>query len=142
MEYKRLFIVMLIVLAADQLSKILIRAFLPMGQKLWLIKPVLSFTHTTNTGAAFGLLKDGNLMLIWVSLIAFGLMLYYYDRFEEKMRIYVALISGAILGNLADRVFLGHVTDFIDFQMWPVFNIADSCLVISVAMLVIYTLKN
>jgi signal peptidase II len=122
-----------LLLAADQYTKSAIRASLAPGvsMKIW---PFLWFSHIQNTGAVWGSLQNTNDYIIWLTVIAFGLLIYYYDRFTtifEKVA-YTLLLTG-LWGNLLDRVLLGHVVDFIDLGWWPAFNIADSCITIGIA---------
>ena len=90
-----------------------------------------------NTGSLFGIMKDFNGIFIWLSLIATGLLIFYYPEFKKfKSKFAISIILSGIIGNLFDRIFLGYVTDFINFRFWPVFNIADSCLTLGIIALV------
>ena len=119
----------------DQITKYLSRsvfAHRPVDLK------IATLTFTNNTGSAFSLLQNQNTLLIWVSLIALGILIYFMEYFKES-RISFMLIIVGILGNLTDRLAFGFVTDFIDLGWWPLFNVADSCLVIGV---VIYCIRE
>jgi len=109
-----------------------------------LIKNILHATYIQNTGAGFGILKGWNTILIFISLIIIGIILFYFDRIikEKSIHIPIALILGGAIGNLIDRIFLGYVIDFIDFRIWPAFNIADSCITIGALWLIIYLWKK
>ena len=96
----------------------------------------------TNTGASFSLFQGMNTTFIWVSLIVIGAVLYYWDKIEEHNKLAMILILSGILGNFIDRVLLGHVIDFIDFKIWPVFNLADSCITIGIIWLLINEYKR
>ena len=76
----------------------------------------------TNTGAAFGILKDSRIFLIVVSVVALFFILKYFEYSPFAM----GLLLGGCVGNLIDRLVFGYVIDFIDVGFWPVFNIADS----------------
>ncbi|TET25337.1 MAG: signal peptidase II [Dehalococcoidia bacterium] len=128
-----------LVVAADQLTKMWIRANLAVGQSL----PetgLPQLTHVHNTGAAFGLFSGQNFLLIIVALIGIALLLvgavfiYRRPHFLNNRLAYLSLglILGGTVGNLIDRLRLGYVTDFIDFGFWPAFNIADSAIVVGV----------
>jgi signal peptidase II len=95
---------------------------------------VFDVTRVNNTGAAFGLWKNGSLFLMWVSTLSIIFILVYLWRLRTVNRTCYgwALIAGGALGNLYDRVHFGYVIDFIDLGMWPVFNIADSFICIGV----------
>jgi len=119
----------------DQLSKALVRHW-PLGERHALIPGFFWLTHTQNTGASFSMLTGNNTLLIFVALFVLGLLLYYHDAFTTTIErlAYVLLVSG-LLGNLLDRVFFGSVTDLLDLGWFPVFNLADSALVVGVALL-------
>lgn len=90
-------------------------------------------TSTINTGAAFSLFQGQRYVLIAVSILVIIFILKYYG--EKKYQFPLTLILSGTIGNLIDRVFLGHVRDFIDLKFWPVFNIADTCIVIGALLL-------
>jgi len=125
------------IIAADQVSKFLIRATLGLGESApsgWAVR----ITRVENTGSAFGLFNDQTLFLIIASFVAIGLMIYLFRQIVGGgmlLRILIGMQLGGALSNLADRIFLGEVTDFIDFQVWPVFNVADSSIVIGIILL-------
>jgi signal peptidase II len=127
------------VLALDQLTKHLVRATLERGEAFpesWPIR----FVHVTNTGAAFGILQEQNAFLVITTVIGVAaiLLYYWYPPFEHAvMTAAVGMILGGAIGNLSDRLRLGEVTDFIDFPHYPAFNVADSSIVVGVAVLVI-----
>ncbi len=140
------FLTALLVVVADQLSKMWIRSNLVVGQSL----PETGFfrlTHIYNTGAAFGLFRDQSFALTIVALVGIvGLLLYalvFYRHFpllDNRLgRLALGLILGGTVGNLIDRLHLGYVTDFIDVGIWPAFNIADSAIVVG-AIILAYSL--
>lgn len=117
--------------------------------KSWIVisKPsidlyVFAITFVKNTGAVWGFFQDSNTLFIWISLIAIGLLLYYYDSLPENSYLYFVLVLGGIVGNLIDRIFRGFVVDFIDFKFWPVFNIADAAIVVGIIGLIFYVWKE
>jgi signal peptidase II len=120
-----------LVLALDQLTKFVVRETLAWHQS-WPFAGFFRFTHVHNTGSAFGLFQDQNLVLLFVSVIGIIVLGFIYgsqDRPGLLMRASISLMLGGAAGNLLDRVILGHVTDFIDIGPWPVFNLADSAIV-------------
>jgi signal peptidase II len=130
------------VLALDQVTKHVIRATLERGESFPESWPV-RFVHVTNTGAAFGILQEQNAFLVVTTVIGVAaILLYYlYPPFEHSiMTTAVGMILGGAIGNLSDRLRLGEVTDFIDFPHYPSFNVADSSIVVGVAVLVIFLL--
>ena len=126
-----------LVFLCDQFTKFLVRAFLPFRDSF----PVEGFfrlTHTHNTGSAFGLFQGHNFPLILVAIFGIGvLVLVYYSQRQRTnlLRVSIALQIGGAFGNLIDRIRLGHVTDFLDVGPWPVFNIADSSIVVGLVIL-------
>ena len=135
------FLTALLIVAADQLSKVWIRSNLAVGQPLFEIG-FFRLTYVHNTGAAFGLFQGQLFALTIVSLVAIAVLLCYnlfiYRRFplldNMSNRIALGLILGGTVGNLIDRLNpnLGGVTDFISIGIWPVFNLADSAIVVGV----------
>ena len=131
---------------ADQLTKWAIVAAYPTpGEGVTLIPGILDFTHVDNTGAAFGMLKDSRWVFLVFSAVAIGAMLFYLLKFPPKSRLTglsFALVIGGGIGNMIDRIFRGYVIDFIDFCAFPkvwkyVFNVADACVCVGVAALVL-----
>ena len=133
------FLTALVIVIADQLSKIWIRTNLALGQSL----PDAGFprlTHINNTGAAFGLFQGQSFPLTIVASVGVVAILVYailiYRRFpvfdNRLFWISLGLLLGGTIGNLIDRLRFGYVTDFIDFGFWPAFNIADSAVVVGV----------
>ncbi|MDD3087397.1 MAG: signal peptidase II [Candidatus Omnitrophica bacterium] len=127
---KREVIIVLLVLALDQLTKLIVTANLTLQDSIPLIKGVFSLTLIHNRGAAFGIFKNQLHIFIFISLIAVALI-YSMLKNNKSGKLYslsLSLILAGALGNLLDRVFLGYVIDFLDFHIWPVFNIADSAI--------------
>ncbi len=133
----------LFIVGIDRLSKIFFTRLLSLNESISLIKGVLHFTLVHNTGIAFGLFKDSGAVFIVIPLILTALLvynIYYYRHSEYLSRTYIvafSLILGGAIGNLYDRIVLGYVIDFIDFRIWPVFNIADSAITIGAAFILI-----
>lgn len=139
-----------LILLLDQVSKSAISSKLSPGQSIPVIKNVLHLTFVKNTGAAFGLFKNSTYFFIAVSVIAvimIGAILLKAIRKDEFFGSFlfnfslILIMSGA-LGNLIDRVSLRYVIDFIDFRIWPVFNLADSSITIGTALLLISFTKK
>ncbi|MCH8205483.1 MAG: signal peptidase II [Chloroflexi bacterium] len=122
----------------DQVSKQLIKTFLPYGQS-WPSDGAFRFTHVTNSGAAFGFFTNATPALVVASLIAIGFLVYFYRTHAAPrpiLRLAIGLQMGGALGNLIDRLSSGSVVDFIDVAWWPVFNVADSSIVVGMFILV------
>ena len=132
------------IVLVDRLSKIFFSDLLVYGESLPIIRNVLHMTMVHNTGIAFGFFKDQGITFIVIPIVAVVLLvfnIYYYRQNNEALsRTYIvafSLILGGAIGNLIDRIVYGHVIDFIDFRVWPVFNIADSAITIG-AILIAY----
>jgi signal peptidase II len=125
-----------VVVAVDQATKQLAATRIAPFDKVDVL-PGLQFTNTRNTGVAFGALEGGGLIvaiLIGVSLTA--LIAYFVaNRGRAWLWLPVGMLLGGALGNLADRARAGAVIDFIDPVAWPAFNVADSCIVVGVVVL-------
>lgn len=127
----------LIVLAVDQFSKFLVRDQLLFRQS-FPVDGFFRFTHTHNTGSAFGIFQDQNTPLILVSFlgVAILIMIYRSQRVPSTLlRLSLGLQMGGAVGNLLDRLRLGHVTDFVDVGTWPVFNVADASIITGLVIL-------
>lgn len=133
---------LVVVAATDQLTKLWIRANLPLGQS----RPeegVLRLTHVSNAAGFFGLLAPEAVFLVAsVFVIGIALLLYFLWPFSRRIlaRLGFALLLGGAVGNQVDRLARGAVTDFIDFRIWgslywPTFNFADCAIAIGVALL-------
>ncbi|HUT86193.1 MAG TPA: signal peptidase II [Elusimicrobiales bacterium] len=120
-------ITLLSILAFDRMTKIIVCAY-PLGYS----KKVFSFfyfTYVRNTGAAFGMGKGFNLVFVFIAVVLIVGVLYYKNYiagFGFKAKIATLFILSGAAGNLFDRIFYGYVIDFLDFRIWPVFNVADS----------------
>jgi len=130
----------------DQFTKNLVRKAISTSDTIVLIKGWLHLTHSENSGMAFGMLPGWNHVVTFVSIFAIVFIFMYYRQFEPTrwMQISLGLVLGGALGNLVDRVLFGYVTDFIRvrwwfsrYRWWPSFNIADACVCVGAAMLII-----
>jgi len=126
------------VLIADQLTKQLVRSSLALGASRHLL-PGVTLVHAQNSGIAFSLLTGSDLGVIIVTVLVVAVVLTYFARQGERRGIWLAcgLIVGGALGNLADRLRAGLVTDFIKLPHWPAFNLADAAITLGVLTLFI-----
>ncbi len=122
----------------DRASKFAVQRYIPLGEGRPVAGGLVYIDHAQNTGAAFSLAPSlGNLFLVF-ALIATVAIIWYYRRVprsEVWTRVALGLILGGALGNALDRVVFGSVTDFIDLRFWPVFNLADSAIVVGAVIL-------
>lgn len=120
------------VFCADRLSKWLVMQRLHEGAGI----PLTFFFHLTrvnNTGAAFGFFRDSRFLLVATSALCIALLCVMILRRQSSLlSAATSLILGGALGNLYDRLSYGYVVDFLDFRVWPVFNIADSAISIGI----------
>jgi len=141
-----------IIIIFDQITKYLIRSNLDYGEILRITPKLIWITYVKNTGAAFsfsfGNIGLNRIIFIAVSIIASIMLVYLIKKTISKLElISYSLILGGAIGNLIDRIVFGGVTDFIwcdfpDFIMrrWPVFNVADSSIVIAITIMITYML--
>ena len=129
------------VAAGDQITKHFVRESLFLGES-WPKGWPVTFTHVENTGSAFGLFTNQTIFLIVASFIAMGFVVYMLRKSGSSpwLKVSLALMLGGGLSNLVDRLRFGSVTDFINFPVWPVFNVADSSVVIGIVILAYYAL--
>lgn len=144
-KYIRVFWIVLIVVIVDQLTKFYINTALQLNQSIPIINNIFHLTYILNAGAGFGILQQQKWLLISISIIVVGVILYYLDIIKSKERILqmlIAFVLGGTIGNLIDRIAYGSVIDFLDFRIWPIFNFADSFVTIGVIGLIIYFWKK
>ncbi len=130
------------VFAVDQLTKYLVRANLAIGES-WPSEGFFRLTHGTNTGTVFGLFPQQTLLLTLASFFAIGFVIYFYRAHGGSgwlSQLNIGLLLGGAFGNLLDRLAWAKVTDFIDVGPWPIFNIADSSIVVGITLLITTTL--
>jgi signal peptidase II len=122
---------------ADQLTKWIVASNLELGGGLHVLGPFW-IRHVQNSGIAFGFFASATAAVIVLTVGAVAWMLVYFARSGARhpvLPVALGLVIGGSVSNLADRVRLGHVTDFLDFRYWPAFNLADSFIVIGVTIL-------
>ena len=126
-------------LLADQLTKQLVSSTLGLDGEVHVAGP-FSIHHVQNSGIAFGFFAGATPIVTVLTALAVGWMLLFFARAGARHPVLptaLGLLIGGSLANLVDRVRLGHVTDFLDFRYWPAFNLADSFIVVGVAILLI-----
>jgi len=142
---KKPLIIIVAVLILDQLSKLYIVRNFYLGESVPVIKNIFHITYVTNTGVAFGMLqKYGSALLVFsiAAIITLTLIIYGYKNLSKITLAAFSLILGGAWGNIFDRIFRKEIVDFLDFQIWPVFNVADSAITIGIVMLFIHTIFN
>ncbi len=133
-------VALLIALPLDQLTKWLVTENLMRGES-WPDSGFFRITHAWNTGTAFGLLEGQGGILTVVSFGAVIALYWVYRSVTDPsviIRVAFGLLLGGAFGNLIDRIRLGHVTDFVDVGRWPIFNVADSSILVGIAVMFTY----
>ncbi|MDD5353989.1 MAG: signal peptidase II [bacterium] len=135
-----LIIFFLLILLADQYTKLIVQQDMIVGQSIPVIHKIFHFTYVQNSGGAFGILRGRTNLFIIISIIVILFIVYFMFKEEKKdyfVKVVCAFVLGGAISNLIDRIRLGYVVDFVDFQVWPVFNIADSAISIGMVLLFI-----
>ena len=132
-----------LVLVADQVSKAWLVSTISPGGVLTVAGDLVRLVFSQNSGALFGLFKDQAIVFGLVSLGVVGLIVVYHGRSVRSHypSIALGLLLGGALGNMADRLRLGYVVDWIDIGIgelrWPTFNVADAAISTAIVMLVL-----
>ena len=140
----------------DQATKWLVQHQIPYGQEIPIIKGFFSLVNVSNTGAAFSLLEGNNLLFSGLALVAILVVLWLLLRpafthaakhqLSTLTQTALSLLFAGVAGNLTDRLFKGSVVDFLHFYYqqyaWPSFNVADSCICVAAALLILGSFKS
>jgi signal peptidase II len=143
-QWAALVAVALAAVGADQLTKAVVASRLALYDEAHVIGP-LWIHHVQNSGIAFGLFASATSLVILLTGAAVAWMLYFFARSGSRhpvLPVALGLVIGGSLSNLVDRVRLGHVTDFLDLKFWPAFNLADTFIVVGVAILLLTLLAS
>ena len=145
---KKVYLISLIGLIIDFLTKLFISSKLSLGQSKTIINNFFYLTLVHNKGAAWGLLFDKVNLLLIISIVFLVLFIYMIEKNELKKyeEISYGLIIAGVVGNMIDRLFRGYVIDFLDFNIfgynYPVFNIADTLIVTGVIIVIVFYIKE
>ncbi len=144
---RKIILISLCCLLLDQLTKYLITIKMNLFDSIKIIPSFFNITYVRNHGAAFNLLDGNKILLI---LITVGILFFIYWAYLRKKEldnnqiIIYSILIGGILGNLVDRIIFGYVIDFLDFTIigydFPIFNVADICIVVSVGLIILMVL--
>lgn len=133
------------VVIVDRLTKYILFKNLSLGESVRVVPGLFHITLVLNSGAAFGLFKGRSVFFTISSVLIIAFICFYIWRGGCKdllMLTALGLILGGAVGNLIDRVVFGYVIDFLDFRIWPVFNIADASITIGAFILAIRLIFN
>lgn len=138
-----LILLSLAVIVIDQYSKFYIQTHMLPGVSIPVIQNVFHITYVLNPGAAFGMLEHQTAFFILVASVLLAGAIYFYPRIPARsfmLRYGIGLQAGGAIGNVIDRVRTGYVVDFLDFRVWPVFNMADIAIVTGVGFIIFHIL--
>ena len=144
-SYWTIFMIAAIIVGFDQWTKWLVRTHISPGES-WLpaslqwLSPYARIVHWYNRGAAFGMFQEGNMVFTVLAFVVVVAIIYYYPQISSvdwPLRLAMSMQMGGAIGNLVDRLTIGHVTDFISIGKFPVFNIADSSISIGCVVLLL-----
>jgi signal peptidase II len=142
-NYLLLLSIAALIVLFDQWSKDWVRQNIGLGEAIYpipFLEPFFRFTHWHNTGAAFGLFQNANMVLLIISLIMAVVIIFSYHKAIDEPLIYrlsLGMMLGGAIGNAIDRVDQGYVTDFIAAGRFPVFNVADSSVTVGVGLMLL-----
>ena len=146
-ETKKIFLIAILFLAFDQITKIIVRNSLVLAKEIIIIPNFFSLYYVENTGAAFSSFMGQTIFLIVISIFCLGLILNLIRKEQNKTKLInlsLGILLGGMIGNLMDRIFFQRVTDFLSFTFFkyhfPVFNIADIGITCGVALYLILSI--
>jgi signal peptidase II len=142
-DYLFLFSISSVIIVLDQLTKSLVRTHMQTGtdwlpQGLAWLAPYARIRYWYNSGAAFGIFQNGNLVFTILAIIVVLLIIYYFPRTERNdwwLRVAMSMQLAGAAGNLIDRLYFAHVTDFISVGNFAIFNLADASISVGVAVI-------
>lgn len=145
---KKTYVIAIFILLFDQISKSLIEIYFKLNESFVIVKDFFNITVAHNTGGAWSILNNHSYLFIIFSVVALIVLIRFMFQFKNNLRnnIAFACTVAGIMSNLADRLFLGYVRDFLDFTIlgydYPIFNIADIAIVVGVLLLIVAILKG
>lgn len=146
---KKIIPLTLLIVLIDQIIKILVVTNLSLYNSIKVINNFFSITYVKNDGAAWSLFSGNRIFLILVTIVALIFIIKFLIPKKNINKINIisyGLLLGGIIGNFIDRIIFGYVIDYLDFTIFnynfPVFNFSDSCIVISVFIIIYYEIKG
>ena len=154
-KYMLLIVISLFLIAVDQMTKIYVHSHFELGESITVIPGFFNFTYVRNLGAAFGIFTDSpetfrHIFFLSIPLVAVAIIVFFIYGLPESESVQVMALSsiaGGAIGNYIDRIQHGYVIDFLDVHYkniynWPVFNIADSAIVVGVGILTVLMIQE
>lgn len=143
------YLIALILFLIDQVTKYVIATRMELGEQIPVIKDFFIITSHRNRGAAFGILQGQQWFFIIITIVVVSGIVWYLNKTKGSRRLLptaLALVLGGAVGNFLDRLLTGEVVDFLMFNFgsytFPIFNVADSCIVIGVGLIILDTLLD
>lgn len=136
----RFFVVLLMTVLVDLLSKFVVMNKMTEGQSIPILPGVFHLTYIQNPGAAFGMLAGKTWFFVGITFLVLLAMLIAHRWISKSGGLYqwaLGLVAGGAIGNLVDRVRFTKVIDFLDFRVWPIFNLADTAICIGVGLILL-----
>lgn len=133
------------IIALDQISKYYIQQTMQLGLSIPVLDGFFHITYILNAGAAFGILENQRWFFIFTAVFLLLAALRYWQKIKKQpvfMQLGIAMMLGGAAGNVIDRTMIGSVVDFIDFRVWPIFNIADIFIVVGVILIMYMLFKE
>ncbi len=129
----------------DFIIKIIVKTFMNLYSSITIIPKFFSITYVRNTGAAFSIMENSRILFIIIGLLSIYLIWRYLIKDKKLNNFYItsySMLIGGIIGNMIDRIIYGYVIDYLSFNIFgysfPIFNLADSFIVVSIIMLLLY----
>ena len=142
---KRIGILTLVFILLDFIIKIIVKTFMNLYSSITIIPNFFSITYVRNTGAAFSIMENSRILFIIIGLLSIYLIWRYLIKDKKLNNFYItsySMLIGGIIGNMIDRIIYGYVIDYLSFNIFgysfPIFNLADSFIVVSIIMLLLY----
>ncbi len=141
----RFLVLLLLTVALDLYSKFIVMNKMVLGESIPIWTNIFHFTYIQNPGAAFGMLAGQTWFFVVItSLVLLGLVVSYrwINKAGALYQVALGLVAGGAIGNLRDRIVYTKVIDFLDFRIWPVFNLADTAICLGVALILLDALRD
>lgn len=135
----------ILIIILDQVIKYIVVDNMFLGQSIPIVPHLLHLTYILNPGAAFGILENQRFFFILIAIILTIAIVYFYPKIQQLNKLFqtgIALLFSGAIGNMIDRIFIGKVVDYIDFRIWPIFNLADIAIVFGCIVIIYELLFN
>ncbi|MBW2964170.1 signal peptidase II [Candidatus Woesearchaeota archaeon] len=135
-----LLLVSVAIIIVERIIKFYVTEYLRIGESIPVLGSTLMITRAENVGAGFGILRGYNLVFILAAAAVLILIIYFYNQiiYDRLLVFSFAFLLGGTVGNMMDRLFFGHVIDYVDLSFWPTFNLSDLALTTGAVLLIIY----